>query len=295
MAMNLRPAYSASFAPDALRELRPLLPLEAITPDWAWAGSTGRGVKVGVVDSGIDADHPDVGGVNGYVAIHEGADGQLAYNTSPHGDDFGHGTACASIIRAAAPDCELYSIKVLGRALSGRGIVFAAGLRWAIENGMQACNLSLGTTKKDFYAVLHELADRAYFRNLMLVTAANNMPVPSFPSVYASVISVAAHDRKDPYLVYYNPEPPVEFGAWGIDVRVAWQNGGWSTLTGNSFAAPHVTGIVTRILGNHPDLTVFQMKAVLRALCANVARVGPVTDVAVEPDGGAGVASGSRQ
>jgi subtilisin family serine protease len=113
--------------------------------------------------------------------------------------------------------------------------------------------------------------------------------------VYASVISVAAHDRKDPYLVYYNPEPPVEFGAWGIDVRVAWQNGGWSTLTGNSFAAPHVTGIVTRILGNHPDLTVFQMKAVLRALCANVARVGPVTDVAVEPDGGAGVASGSRQ
>lgn len=272
--MTPRPAYSSSFAPESLCRLTPLLPLEDITPEWAWGGSTGRGVKVGVIDSGVDADHPDVGGVNGYVAIQEDASGRIVYDTSVHGDAYGHGTACAGIIRAAAPECELYSIKVLGQALSGRGVVFAAGLRWAIESGMHVCNLSLGTTKRDFYAVLHELADLAYFRNVMLVTAANNMPVPSFPSVYASVISVAAHDRKDPYLVYYNPQPPVEFGAWGIDVRVAWQNRGWATLTGNSFAAPHVTGIVTKILAKHRDLTVFQMKAVLRALCANMVRDG---------------------
>jgi subtilisin family serine protease len=266
--MQPRPAYSTAFTPDALQSVPVLVPLEEITPEWAWGGSTGKGVKVGVIDSGIEA-HPAVGApVSGYVDIREGPDG-LVFRTEEHTDVFGHGTACASIIRNVAPDCELYSIKVLGERLSGRGNVFAAGLRWAIENGMDVCNLSLGTTKHAFFAVLHALADQAYFGDVMLVTAANNMPVPSFPSVYGSVISVACHDQQDPYLFYYNPRPPVEFGALGINVRVPWLNGGWITTTGNSFAAPHITGIVTKILGKHPGLTVFQMKTILRALAAN--------------------------
>ncbi|MDP9372415.1 MAG: S8 family serine peptidase [Chloroflexota bacterium] len=266
------PAYSAAFAPDAVQPLSPVGPPDEITPEWAWGGSTGRGVKVAVIDSGIDAAHPAVGGpVTGYVAIKEGPEGPI-YNTEPHADAYGHGTACAGAIRAAAPDCELYSVKVLGAALSGRGSVFAAGLRWAVENGMHCCNLSLGTTKKEYYGALHELTDLAYFRNVMLVTAANNLPLPAFPSVYASVISVAAHGEQDPYRFYYNPRPPVEFGAPGIDVRVAWLGGGWITATGNSFAAPHLTGIVARILGKHPDLTLFQLKAILRALAANMTR-----------------------
>src|SRR6476469_7790325 len=268
----LRPAWSEQFTPDALHLLSSIEPIEDITPEWAWEGSTGAGVRVAVVDSGIEADHPALGGkgVAGYVAISEGPDG-LQYDTEPHADAFGHGTACAGIIRAAAPDCELYSVKVLGSTLSGRGSVFAAGLKWAIENHMNVCNLSLGTTKRDFFGVLHELADLGYFRNVMLVTAANNMPIPSFPSMYSSVISVASHDKTgDPYLLYYNPHPPVEFGAPGIDVRVAWLNGQWITATGNSFAAPHVTGMVTRVLGKHPTLSLFHMKVVLRALAANV-------------------------
>jgi subtilisin family serine protease len=270
----LRPAWSEQFTPEALRTLSAIEPIENITPEWAWEGSTGKGVKVAIVDSGIESSHPALGeaGVSGYVAISEGPTG-LQYDTAPHEDVFGHGTACAGIIRAAAPDCDLYSVKVLGPTLSGRGSVFAAGLRWAIENGMNICNLSLGTTKRDFFGVLHEIADMGYFRNVMLVTAANNMPVPSFPSVYSSVISVAAHDKVgDPYLLYYNPHPPVEFGAPGIDVRVAWSGGQWITATGNSFAAPHISGIVARILGKHPDLNLFQMKVVLRALSANIAR-----------------------
>jgi subtilisin family serine protease len=266
-----RPAYSTAFTPDILPTIEAIPRLEDLTSDWAWGGSTGRGVRVAVIDSGIDADHPAVGGVQGYAAITEGKDG-LEYDTVPHRDDFGHGTACAGIIRRLAPDCELYSVKVLGRALSGRGIVFAAGLRWAIEHGMQVCNLSLGTTKKDFFGLFHELADLAYFRNVALVAAANNMPVPSFPSVYAAVLSVAADDDADAERFYYNPSPPVEFGAPGIDVRVAWLDGQWLTATGNSFAAPHVTGLVARILGKHPGLTVFQLKTILRALAANVAR-----------------------
>jgi subtilisin family serine protease len=227
-------------------------------------------VKVAVIDSGIDAQHPAVGGpLSGYVSISEGPAG-LVYDTAPHTDVYGHGTACAGIIRSFAPECELYSVRVLGPLLAGRGVVFAAGLRWAIENGMDICNLSLGTTKKDFFGVFHELADMAYFQNVMLVTAANNMPIPSFPAMYAAVISVASHDVQDPYFFYYNPNPPVEFGALGINVKVPWLQGGWITSSGNSFAAPHMTGLITKILAKHRGLAVFQMKAILWGLAANV-------------------------
>ena len=272
----IRPAYSSAFTPESLQVVPPNPLPPAITREWAWEGSTGRGVKVAVVDSGIDASHPAVGHVEGYLEINQDDDGRLIYNTDPHPDAYGHATACAGVIRSIAPDCELYSIKVLGAGLSGSGQGFAAGLQWAIRNGMQVCNLSLGTTKRDFYATFHELADQAYFRNVMLVTAANNMPFPSFPSVYSSVIAVGSHSLQDPYVFYYNPQPPVEFGGPGIDVRVAWLEHKWIVATGNSYATPHITGIVTRILGKHPGLTVFQLKTVLRALAANVEGAGPL-------------------
>ena len=269
---EMAPAWSNQFVPEALQVLHPVPHIDEITPDWAWGGSTGKGVKVAVIDSGIEPEHPAVGGrIAGYVEITEGPE-DFIYNTEPHTDAYGHGTACAGIIRSLAPDCDLYSVKVLGARLTGRGSVFAAGMQWAIEQGVQVCNVSMGTTKQDYFAVLHELADLAYFRNVMLVVAANNMPTPSFPSVYASVISVASHSEQDQYRFYYNPTPPVEFGALGINVRVAWLHGEWMTATGNSFAAPHITGIVAKILGKHPYLTLFHMKTILRALASNMAR-----------------------
>lgn len=270
--VNLRPAFSAAFAETGLAPLVPLDPIDGISRDWAWEGSSGEGVKVAVVDSGVDATHPDVGPIQGYLAVRQGQDGTLIYDTEPHQDCFGHATACAGVIRSLAPACELYSIKVFENGLSGSAVVLQGALRWAIDNGIQVCNLSLGTTNHEFFAVLHELADLAYFRNIPLVTAANNSPVPSFPSVYASVISVASHAVQDPYTFYYNPKPPVEFGALGIDVRLAWRDNKYITATGNSYAAPHITGLVCKILGKHPGLTVFQLKTILRALANNVHR-----------------------
>ncbi len=232
-------------------------------------------MKVAVIDSGIEAGHPAVGGVNGYVSV-EGSDCRVVTEEA-HDDLFGHGTACAGIIRSLAPECELYSIRVLGPNLTGRGPAFAHGLKWAVENGMRICNLSLGSTRRDLFEPLYEIADAAYFRNVVLVTAANNLPIPSAPSLYASVVSVAAHDVHDPHVIYYNPNPPVEFGAHGIDVRVAWKGGAWVTATGNSFATPHVSGLAAKILAKHPGLTVFHLKAVLRAVAANVVRAHPPT------------------
>lgn len=267
-----RPAWSIAFTRQRLQTVEPVAPFQGVTTEWAWGESTGRGVKVAVIDSGIDASHPGVGGVSGYVSIVDGPDGGVAYDTAPHDDVYGHGTACASIIRSLAPECELYSVRVLGPTLGGKASHFEAGLRWAIENGMQVCNLSLGTTRREHATTLHDLADRAYFENVALITAANNRSTPSFPSVYSSVISVATHEVEDPYCWYYNPRPPVEFGANGTNVRVAWKDGAWITATGNSYAAAHMTGIVARIKGQHPVLTSFHLKTVLWSLAANVGR-----------------------
>jgi subtilisin len=266
-----RPAWA--FEAASVPPIAAIPNVDDVTADWAWGGSTGSGVKVAVIDSGIEAAHPAVGGVDGYVSI-EGPDGRVV-SEEPHDDLFGHGTACAGIIRSLAPECELHSIRVLGPNLTGRGPVFARGLRWAVENGMEVCNLSLGSTRRDLFEPLHELADVAYFRNIVLVTAANNVPIASAPSLYSSVISVAAHDGQDPYLIYCNPTPPVEFVAPGIDVRVAWRDGGWITATGNSFAAPHVAGLVAKIRAKHPGLAIFHLKAILRAVAGNVVREGP--------------------
>jgi subtilisin family serine protease len=212
------------------------------------------------------------------------ADGRLTFDDSPHADAYGHGTACAGIIRALAPDCKIYSVRVLGEDLTGRGAVFAAGLRWSIDNGMDVCNLSLSTGRSEFFAVFHELADQAHFRDIPLVCAANNAPRPSYPSLFASVLSVAAHEGADAEQFDVNLSPPVEFGAPGLDVPVAWLGGATITATGNSFAAPHITGLVARILAKNPGLTVYQLKTVLRALAANAPR-DPETDCArsIEP------------
>lgn len=266
----MRPAWSWQFEPDALRPVSATLPA-ALTREWAFGGATGAGVRIAVVDSGIDAGHPAVGGIAGGVVVErdDGAESGVRYTEGPHEDLFGHGTACAGIIRRVAPDCELYSVRVLGERLTGKGIVFAAGLRWALDNGIQVVNLSLSTGKPDYFGLFHELADAAYFKNVMLVCAVNNVPGPTYPSQYASVFSVAARAAGDPLHFAYNPTPPVEFGAPGIDVDVAWRGGATMRVTGNSFAAPHITAVIARILSKHPGLTPFQMKTVLVALADN--------------------------
>ena len=268
---DLRPAWSEQFERDRLERFPPL-PLPApVSKDWAWGGATGAGIKVAVIDSGIDASHPLIGGVAGGVALEHDPDSETGARVieGSHEDLFGHGTACAGIIRKAAPECELYSVRVLGERLTGKGVVFAAGLRWAIKNGMHVVNLSLSTGKRDYYGLFHEIADEAYFRRVMLVCAVNNVPGPTYPSQYSSVFSVAAHDGNDPLSLDYNPQPPVEFGAPGIDQEVAWLGGATITATGNSFACPHISGLVARILSKHPLLTPFQVKTILQSVADN--------------------------
>jgi subtilisin len=247
--------------------------LDDLSPEWAWGGATGSGVRVAVVDSGVEADHPaldDCVQVDDGVALRIDADGEVIEEPGAHEDLFGHGTACASIIHSIAPEAKITSVRVLGQGLSGKAAVFLRGLGWAVERGFDVVNLSLGASRKEWALPFYEVCDEAYFQNCMLVTAANNVLRASFPSLYASVTSVACNLATDPMRFHYNPEPPTEFLARGVDVDVAWKGGGRMQGTGNSYSAPHITGIAALIRSKHPELRPFQLKTVLWATAANV-------------------------
>jgi subtilisin family serine protease len=245
---------------------------ERVTREWAWGGSTGKGVSVCILDSGVEADHPLVGHVDRAVAFKRGEDEEIELDDDTEGDLCGHGTACAGIVRSLAPECTLVSARVLGAGFKGSGPILLGGLRWAVEQGFDVVNMSLSTTKRQFAGLLHELADTAYFRRTVLVASAHNMPVESYPWRFSSVISVGSHEEPEPDTFFYNPAPPVEFFARGVGVEIAWLGGGKILSTGNSFATPHMSGICALILAKHPELTPFQLKNVLYLTANNVGR-----------------------
>jgi subtilisin len=238
-----------------------------ITPDSAWKGRTGRGVSVAVVDSGIDTKHPALEGKIKESVEAQVQDGRVTFRPSESGDAAGHGTACAGIITEVAPDVDLYSIKVLGPNASGSGDMFLAGLDYAIKHRYRVVNLSLGTTKQEFFGPLHDLIDRAYHAGCILVAAANNLPQPSFPSIFSSsLVSVIKREGGDPFSFGYRYGEVIELVAPGVGVRTTWPGGGYRQLTGNSFACPYIAGIIALIIEAYPDLTPFQIKTVLYAV-----------------------------
>jgi subtilisin family serine protease len=263
------PAWGAptSVLPDEHFEVSQLAP---VTREWAWGDADGSGVRVCVLDSGVEAAHPLVGGLDGAMDVVTGDDGDLVVVPGPPDDTAGHGTACASVIRAIAPGVSLTSARVLTSGKHGSGAALLKGLSWAIDEGFDVINLSLSTAKTQFCDALRELCDRAHFRRCVIVASAHNMPLQSYPWPFASVISVASHDGPDPMVYYYNPSPPVDFYARGVRVTVAWPGGRMIRSTGNSLATPHIAAICALILSKHRMLTPFQLKSVLYLAAENV-------------------------
>lgn len=251
-------------AANALRDL-----WGGITPDSTWQGRTGRGVRVAVVDSGIDVRHPALTDKvkESVEAVVE--NGKVVFRPSTSGDQAGHGTACAGIITEVAPNVELYSIKVLGPNASGSGDMFLAGLDYAIRQKMQVVNLSLGTTKPQYFGPLHDLIDRAYHAGCILVAAANNLPQPSYPSIFSSsLVSVVKREGSDPFNFGYRYGEVIELVAPGVQVRTTWPGGGYRQVTGNSFACPYIAGIIALIMEAYPNLTPFQVKSILYTIAS---------------------------
>lgn len=238
--------------------------MESFMLSEGWRAGSGRGVSVAIIDSGVDTSHPALAGKlrESLEAVTTG--NKVSFVECDGTDAAGHGTACAGIINKIAPEAELYSIKVLGANAAGAGMPFLAGLEYAIKRRFKIVNLSLGTTKPQYVAPLRDLLDRAYQAGCIVVAAANNLPQPSFPSVFSSsLISVVKGEMQDPYNFSFHYGEVIELVAPGINVRTTWTGGGYRQLTGNSFACPHIVGIIALLLEANPDLTPFQIKSAL--------------------------------
>jgi len=261
------PAWGDAFSADLRAALaRDDAPFGRLDRAMVFGDADGEGVTVAIVDSGVEADHPVLAGHLVQQLRVDVTDDEATVVEDPGGHDLvGHGTACAGIIASIAPAARIVSLRMLGADNRGKGRALAAAIEWAVSQRIEVVNLSLSSRSEQMYAAFHDIADRSYFANTLLVCAANNVPGPSYPSLFASVVSVAAHDVPDPGIWFYNPSPPVEFGAYGVDVDVAWRGGGRIRATGNSFAAPHLAGQAARLRSRYPSATPFEIKALLAA------------------------------
>ena len=244
----------------------------------AVAEATGRGVCVAILDTGIDVTHPDLEGAV-VRSVEVLAQPQLRVQDVPVAelranqlDPVGHGTACAGIIHQLAPEARLVSVRVIGAGAAGTGEQFVRGLQWVLgqcEPKAQVVNLSLGTLQERFAAPLRRLVDQAYANDVVLVAAANNMGAASYPAQFASLIAVDNQGFPDPLTFEYQRRRQVELVARGIYVRAPKSGGGYQLWTGTSFACPHISAVVARLLSLNPHLTAFQIKTLLHVLRAN--------------------------
>ena len=164
------------------------------------------------------------------------------------------------MIRGLAPDCEIYSARVLGAGYTGSGPVLLGGLRWAVDQGFDIVNMSLSTTKRQFAEVLHELADKAYFNRTILVAPRTTCPSRAIPGA-SRRSSRSSHSEPDSHVFYFNPNPPVEFFARGVDVELAWMGGKTIRATATASQRRTSRNLRARAL-KHPELTPYQLKSV---------------------------------
>lgn len=243
-----------------------------ITPEEAIAAirdGRGRGVKIAILDSGVEASHPALGGLHLVDDIAVVEDGMKLKVVPGEGRDlFGHGTAVAGIIRATAPEAEIGSIRVLGESLASRTAIILEGARLAIERGYHILNCSLGCGVPEHVLKYKSWVDEAYLKGIHVVAACNNQDSarPEWPGFFTSVLTVNMARTEQNGELFYKPGHLVEFAARGVDVDVLWSGGGMKKVTGSSFAAPRVAGMLACLLSEVPRLTPLQAKALFHRL-----------------------------
>lgn len=224
-------------------------------------------VEVAVIDSGIDASHPDLQGkvVSAWRA--EQSQGRVAVCEAPLGqnnDTFGHGTAVASIIARIAPNARLVDVRVLGAQHSGGGLLIE-GMRKAVALRCPVVNMSLAASAS-MAQPLFALCEMAYRQGQVVVASKRNMPLVDngFPAELSSCLGVESARLASELELRYRATDPIEFVAHGEDVVVAAPNGGYTTKTGTSFAAPAVSAACALLLGAYPGLRPFEIKTLLK-------------------------------
>lgn len=244
--------------------LRPLVDVDRLRE--ALRTGRGKGVRVAVLDTGVDGKHPAFAGrlAGQYDVVAERGTWRCV-KAEPR-DSVGHGTACAGIVLQLAPEAEITSVRVIGPDSRGTGDQLVAGLTHALGLGFDVLNMSLGTTDARITARLGALADKAFYGGNIIVAAANNQGQVAFPAHLSSVLSVSMEGFDDPETLRFDWGSVIEVAARGVYVQAPAPGGGSQLFTGTSFACPHVSGLVARVLSVFPGLAPWEARLLLSLL-----------------------------
>jgi type VII secretion-associated serine protease mycosin len=252
----------------------------------AWPTSTGAGVVVAVLDSGVDARHPDLAGqvLTGYDEL----TGRAGANTDPNG----HGTHVAGTIAAVtgndvgisaiAPDATILPVRVVGATGEGFMSDAAKGIVYAADHGADVINMSLGS--KDQNKAVSNAVAYARSKGVVVVAAAGNerekgSPI-SYPAATPGVIAVAATDDADKAASFSNRGSYVDVAAPGTRIlsTVPASKGYYAAYSGTSMASPHVAAVAALIRSKYPALTPDEVASALESSATDLGTKGKDSD-----------------
>lgn len=205
-------------------------------------------VRVAVIDSGVHASHPHVGGVGGGIGVDEHGATHEDYV-----DRLGHGTAVAAAIREKAPDADIFAIKIFDRELAATGAALVAACEQALTAKARIVNLSLGTQNADHERALTEVAKRIRDSGAILIAAGEQGNVRWLPGSIAGVWSVTLDwsvPRESCWLDRLDANG-ASFRASGFPRPIPGVPPE-KNVKGLSFAVANVTGIVAKIIADDP-------------------------------------------
>ncbi|MCZ2257569.1 S8 family peptidase [Sporosarcina sp. G11-34] len=233
---------------------------------------TGKGVKVGVIDSGIDTSHKDLKVAGGICTIIPKR--KCASTGELYSDDLGHGTHVAGVIAALkngigtigiAPEVELYSIKTIDKGDNGRTTDIIAGIEWAMEQKIDILNMSITTPRDD--PALRLMLEKAYKSGIILVAAAGNegysQDTVQYPAKYPTVIAVSAMKSDKTWLAGSSLGSEVELAAPGNRIMSTFPKNEYMEMSGTSMASPHVAGIAALLKERYPTMPNYKIRALL--------------------------------
>jgi len=260
--------------------------IDRIGADLVWSTTQGAGVKLAILDTGGDYDHPDLSYAGGVNFSGKNKDG----STAPRNwDDVnGHGTWTSGIAAArnntigvvgVAPAASLYAVKVLGNSGSGWDSDIAQGIDWAIDNGMDVISMSLGGP--GYSDALSEACQQAWDAGIVVVAAAGNEgdgnPATeeiSYPAAFPSVIAVGATTQTDGLASFSNTGSYLALSAPGVSVYATYKRGKYVTWSGTSASCPHVSGVAALVLAANPYLSNSQVRALLQGTAEDLGPTG---------------------
>ncbi|AHM57842.1 minor extracellular protease Epr (plasmid) [Peptoclostridium acidaminophilum DSM 3953] len=237
--------------------------------------ATGNGVKVAVVDTGVDTAHPDLS-----ANIAGGAN--FVSTVRSYKDDNGHGTHVAGIIGASnntigvvgvAPEARIYAVKVLNKSGTGYISDIIAGLQWSVSNGMDVVNMSLGSNypSTSFESAINAASDAGV---IIVAAAGNDSSSVDYPAAYDKTIAVSATDKNNLLASFSSRGDQVDIAAPGVSIYSTYKGSAYATMSGTSMATPHVSGVIALMLQRDPEMTLDEIRQQFSSGCVDLGAEG---------------------